>query len=66
MESFFATLSKRRLKRGSFRSLVALQAAINRYLAEANTDPKPFVWTAEPEAIIEKGRRGYQASQSMR
>ena len=34
---------KRRLKRGSFRSLVDLQAAINRYLDEANADPKPFV-----------------------
>jgi hypothetical protein len=46
--------------------LVDLQAAINRYLAEANIDPKPFVWTAEPEGIIEKVRRGYQASQSLR
>jgi transposase len=65
VEGFFATLSKRRLRRGSFNSLVDLQAAINRYLAEANTDPKPFVWTAEPEGIIEKVRRGYQASQSL-
>jgi transposase len=65
VEGFFATLSKRRLKRGSFSSLVDLQAAINRYLDEANADPKPFVWTAEPNAIIEKVRRGYQASQSI-
>jgi transposase len=65
VEGFFATLSKRRLKRGSFASLVDLQAAINRYLDEANTDPKPFVWTAEPDGIIEKVRRGYQASQSL-
>jgi hypothetical protein len=41
--------------------LVELQAAIKRYLVEANTDPKPFVWTAEPDGIIEKVRRGYQA-----
>jgi transposase len=65
VEGFFATLSKRRLKRGSFASLVDLQAAINRYLDEANADPKPFVWTAEPDGIIEKVRRGYQASQSI-
>ena len=62
VEGFFATLTKRRLRRGSFSSLVDLQAAIKRYLAEANADPKPFVWTAEPEGIIEKVRRGYQAS----
>jgi transposase len=65
VEGFFATLTKRRLRRGSFASLVDLQAAINRYLAEANADPKPFVWTAEPEGIIEKVRRGYRASQSL-
>ena len=66
VEGFFATLSKRRLKRGSFSSLVELQAAINRYLAEANTNPKPFVWTAEPDGIIEKVRHGYQAFRSVR
>jgi transposase len=65
VEGFFATLTKRRLRRGSFASLVDLQAAINRYLAETNADPRPFVWTAEPEGIIEKVRRGYQASQSL-
>jgi hypothetical protein len=65
VEGFFATLTKRRLKRGSFSSLVDLQAAINRYLAQANQDPRPFVWTAEPDSIIEKVRRGYQASRSL-
>jgi hypothetical protein len=55
-------LTKRRLRRGSFTSLVDLQAAINRDLDQHNTDPKPFVWTAEPDGIIEKVRRGYQAS----
>src|SRR5918911_4358203 len=54
VEGFFATLTKRRLRRGSFASPVELQAAINRYLAAANADPKPFVRTAEPEGIIEK------------
>jgi transposase len=45
VEGFFAKLTKRRLKRGVFRSLVDLQAAINRFLAEANDNPKPFVWS---------------------
>src|SRR6476661_325170 len=45
VESFFATLTRRRLKRGVFCSIVELQAAINRFLQETNDDPKPFVWT---------------------
>ena len=40
VEGFFAKLTKRRLKRGVFRSIVDLQAAINRFLAEANDEPK--------------------------
>jgi hypothetical protein len=38
-----------------------LQAAINRYLGEHNRKPKPFVWTADPDRIIEKVNRGHQA-----
>ena len=60
VEGFFATLTRRRLQRGVFRSLVDLQAAINRYLGEHNRKPKPFVWTADPHRIIEKVRRGHQ------
>jgi hypothetical protein len=47
VEGFFAKLTRRRLKRGVFRSLVDLQVAINRFLAETNSTPKPFVWTAD-------------------
>jgi transposase len=61
VEGFFVKLTKRRLRRGVFGSLVELQAAINRFLAEANRDPRPFVWTAKPEHILEKVRRGNQA-----
>ena len=58
VEGFFAKLTSKRLKRGAFSGIVDLQAAINRFLAEANECPKPFVWTADPDAIIEKVRRG--------
>jgi transposase len=61
VEGFFAKLTRRRLKRGVFGSIVELQAAINRFLAEANDDPKPFVWTADPDRILEKVSRGHQA-----
>jgi transposase len=54
VEGFFSALTRRRLKRGVFHSLVDLQGAINRYLAEHNAAPKPFVWTATPASIIAK------------
>ena len=60
VETFFATLTRRRLQRGAFHSLVDLQAAINRYLAEHNQRPKPFIWTADPDRIIAKANRGHQ------
>ena len=49
VEGFFAKLTKRRLKRGVFHSVVDLQAAINRFIDEHNKEPKPFVWTADPD-----------------
>lgn len=64
VEGFFAKLTKRRLKRGVFRSIVDLQAAIKRFLAETNVDPKPFTWTADPNEIIAAVRRGHQALDS--
>ena len=51
VEGFFAKLSRRRLKRGVFRSIVDLQAAINRFLAEHNDAPKPFTWRADPDVL---------------
>jgi hypothetical protein len=61
-----AWLAKRRLKRGVFKSIVDLQAAINRFLAETNSDPKPFTWTADPDGIIAAVRRGHHALDSIR
>jgi transposase len=65
VEGFFAKLTRQRLKRGVFKGIVDLQAAINRYLAETNQNPKPFIWTADPDAIIEKVRRGKQVLESI-
>jgi transposase len=65
VESFFAKLTKRRLQRGVFHSVVALQEAINRFLAAHNRDPKPFTWRADPNAIIAAAKRGYQALDSI-
>jgi transposase len=52
IERFLAILTERRLKDGVFRSVVDLQAAINRFLEEHNVEPKPFKWTADPDKII--------------
>lgn len=65
VEGFFAKLTKRRLKRGVFHSVVDLQAAINRFVAEHNEKPKPFTWTADPNKIIAAVKRGHQALDSI-
>ena len=65
VEGFFAKLTRRRLARGVFCSIVELQAAINRFLKETNDHPKPFVWTADPDKIIAAVKRGYQALDSI-
>ncbi len=65
VEGFFAKLARRRLKRGVFHSLVDLQAAINRFVAETNKNPKPFTWTADPDKIIAAVKRGHQALDSI-
>jgi hypothetical protein len=58
-------LTKRRLKRGVFKSIVDLQAAINRFLAETNDAPRPFTWTTNSDDIIAAVRRGHQALDSI-
>lgn len=65
VEGFFAALTKRRLRRGTFLGVVDLQAAINRYLAEHNLDPTPFRWKADPDTIIAAAARGHQTLDSI-
>jgi transposase len=65
VEGFFAKLTRRRLKRGVFRSVVELQAAINRFVEETNADPKPFVWTADPNRVLAAVKRGKQTLESI-
>ena len=65
VEGFFDKLTRRRLKRGVFRSLVDLQVAINRFLAETNSTPKPFVWTADPKRVLAAVKRGKKALESI-
>lgn len=65
VEGFFAKLTRRRLKNGVFHSVVDLQATINRFIDEHNRSPKPFIWSADPDAIIAARNRGFQTLESI-
>ncbi len=65
VEGFFTALTKRRLRRGAIVGVVDLQAAINRYLADHNTDPKPFRWKTDPDKIIAAASGGHQTLDSI-
>jgi len=54
VERCFRDLTTKRIRRGVFHSVGDLVAAIDAYLHETNTHPKPFVWTASVEAILAK------------
>ena len=65
VETVFAKLAQRQLKRGVFPSVVALQETIHRFVAAHNREPQPFVWKADPKALIAAAKRGYQALDSI-
>jgi transposase len=52
VESWFALLTARQLRRGAFRSTGELEEAIRRYIAATNAAPKPFVWTKSADEIL--------------
>jgi transposase len=54
VERWFGELTGKRIRRGVFFSVDALVAAIEEYLAAWNRKPKPFIWTATVDSIIEK------------
>src|SRR5262245_43750335 len=57
VERFFAEITEKRIRRGAFRSVAALEAAIMEYLAHHNEDPRPFVWTANADLILERVKK---------
>lgn len=54
VEGFFRNIQQRRLKRGVFRNVPALIKAIMDYIEDHNRDPRPIVWTAAADKILEK------------
>jgi len=63
--SFFAKPTRRRLQRDVFRSVADVKTAINRFVAETNANPKPFVWAADPRRVLAAIKRGKQALESV-
>ena len=58
VERWFRELTDKALRRGVFHSVPDLIAAIEAYLAAHNDDPRPLVWTATADSILEKVARG--------
>ena len=54
VERWFAELTTKAVRRGSFASVTDLELAIARFLEAWNNDPKPFVWTASVVSITAK------------
>ena len=54
VERWFAELTSKRVRRGSFHSVEDLEKAIAEFLAAWNEHPRPFLWTATVESIKEK------------
>ena len=52
VERWFAEITTKQIRRGAHRSTQELEAAIYRYTAETNKDPKPFVWTKTADQIL--------------
>ena len=57
VERFFAEITGKRIRRGVFRSVAAPEAAIREYLEHHDASPKPFVWTAEADLILNRIKR---------
>lgn len=54
VERWFAEITRKRIRRGSFKSVQELVQAINHYIRHNNEHPKPFVWTKRVHQILEK------------
>ena len=54
VERWFSQITDKRIRRGVFPSVKSLIDAINSYIQINNLNPKPFVWTAAVETILNK------------
>lgn len=66
VERWFGELTDKRLRRGVFVSVNDLKGAIDEFLKAWNAEPKPFVWTATVDSIVEKLSRCRQTLESIK
>jgi transposase len=57
VERSFGEITEKRIRRGAFRSVAALERAILDYLEEHNSKPRPFVWTADADLILNRVKK---------
>jgi len=57
VERWFAEITEKRIRRGSFQSVRSLEKAIQEYLDYNNENPKPFIWAADADLILGKIQR---------
>jgi transposase/DNA-binding CsgD family transcriptional regulator len=65
VERWFRELTDKRIRRGTFRSVPELIAAIKEYLENHNQNPKVFTWTASVERIMTKVAKCKEALDSL-
>jgi transposase len=64
VERFFALMTGRMIRRGTFHSTEELEKAIYHWLANWNGEPSPFVWKASADVILDKVRRRKELSKT--
>ena len=61
MERLFGLITDKMIRRGTFLAVDELEQAIYQWLAHWNNAPKPFIWKATPDVILDKVRRCKEA-----
>jgi transposase len=64
IERWFAEITRKRIRRGTFRSVGELTAAIEDYIRTYNQNPQPFEWVASASRIIRKVRKYKRTSET--
>ena len=66
VETWFGILTRQAIRRGSFRSVRELVAAIERFTREWNAGATPFIWVKTADEILAKAVRKPQADSGAR
>ena len=57
VERWFREITDKRIRRGTFRNVEQLIAAIEEFIQQHNTTAEPYVWTAKADEILAKVAR---------